>query len=222
MHVFYLHGFASSPDSSKAIFFRDRLAGHGVRLEAPDLNAPDFATLTMTRMVAQVEEALARAASGPVVVIGSSFGGLVAWHVAARAERSRRPLSQLVLLAPAFELGSRHGWNLSDDELAAWRQTGWREVFHYAEGRPRRVHFALYEDTLAYRPDGVTVSAPGLVFQGTGDGVVDPGGVARFVKAHDNLQLRLLDDDHQLKGSLEAIWAECKAFLGLGPTTGAR
>jgi len=217
VHAFYLHGFASSPDSSKAVFLRDKFAGYGVPLVAPDLNAPDFGTLTMSRMVGQVEDAISRVASGAIVVVGSSFGGLVAWHVAARAERNRRPLSKLVLLAPAFELGSRQGWNLSDDEVAAWQRTGWREVFHYAEDRPRRVHYALFEDTLAYRPDPLAVGTPGLVFQGSGDTVVDPGGVARFVAAHENLRLRLLDDDHQLKGSLEVIWAECEAFLGLAP-----
>ena len=49
---------------------------------------------------------------GPVTLIGSSLGGFVAWHVAARqaeaegAEgRATHPVERLVLLAPAFDFG---------------------------------------------------------------------------------------------------------------------
>ena len=31
-HIFYLHGFASSPASSKATFFSERFAAHGLRI----------------------------------------------------------------------------------------------------------------------------------------------------------------------------------------------
>ena len=55
MHVFYLHGFASSPGSAKAMFFAERLARAGVRMDCPDLNLPDFSTLTVSRMLQQVE-----------------------------------------------------------------------------------------------------------------------------------------------------------------------
>ena len=59
MHVVYLHGFASSPQSSKATFFAGRLAERGIRMECPDLNDPDFSTLTVSRMLRQLETRLA-------------------------------------------------------------------------------------------------------------------------------------------------------------------
>jgi len=46
----YLHGFASGPGSTKAQFFRARIAEHGIALEIPDL-APDFAHMTVTGML---------------------------------------------------------------------------------------------------------------------------------------------------------------------------
>jgi predicted esterase YcpF (UPF0227 family) len=46
MRVLYLHGFASSPRSTKAEYFGDRLRPYGVELECPDFNLPDFSTLT--------------------------------------------------------------------------------------------------------------------------------------------------------------------------------
>ena len=51
----YLHGFVSSPQSTKATFLADKLAAHQLALNCPDLNLPDFSTLTVTRMIRQVE-----------------------------------------------------------------------------------------------------------------------------------------------------------------------
>jgi len=101
MRVFYLHGFASSARSSKAAFFEAKLAGRGVVLERPDLNEPDFSTLTISRMVAQVAAALDQG-EGPAAIIGSSLGGFVAVQAALQ-----RPamIDRLVLLAPALDFG---------------------------------------------------------------------------------------------------------------------
>ena len=57
MHVFYLHGFASSPASTKAARFAERLRARGLTVHCPDLNEPDFSTLTVTRMLEQVDRA---------------------------------------------------------------------------------------------------------------------------------------------------------------------
>jgi hypothetical protein len=54
-HMFYLHGFASSARSTKAGYLAERLQPFGMPLHCPDFNLPDFTTLTMTRMLAQLE-----------------------------------------------------------------------------------------------------------------------------------------------------------------------
>src|SRR5262249_22881437 len=84
MHLFYLHGFASGARSSKATFFRERLARVGIALHTPDFNEPDFATLTAPRMLTHRDAAMAALPPGPVAWIGSSLGSFVAWHAAAR------------------------------------------------------------------------------------------------------------------------------------------
>ena len=61
MLVLYLHGFASSARSSKATFFARKFRDAGVELQTPDLNQPDFSTLTITRMVEQVRRVIDRA-----------------------------------------------------------------------------------------------------------------------------------------------------------------
>jgi len=45
--------------------------------------------------------------------------------------------------------------------------------------------------------------------------VVDPVMVQRFAAARPAMALRMVDDDHQLGASLELMWREIAAFLGL-------
>jgi pimeloyl-ACP methyl ester carboxylesterase len=215
MHVFYLHGFASSAGSSKGRFFAERLVRHGLVLERPDFNGPDFATLTVSRMIRQAEAAIASLPRGPVAVIGSSLGGLVAWHLASRAEARGEPLGRLVLLAPAFDFGQRDLRHETDDGLRHWRERGWWECDHHAYGERLRVHYDLYEDAGRLIASEVRVSVPTLVFQGRRDEVVDPAMVERFVAGRPNVTLHLVDDDHQLLKSLGILWAETEQFLGL-------
>lgn len=216
-HVFYLHGLASSPRSSKARYLAGRLGARGLTLHCPDLNEPDFATLTTTRMLRQVAERLRRLPPAPAVLIGSSLGAFVALHLAERAakEAPAHPVEKLVLLAPAVDFGTAGMPALGAAGLARWRRDGWLEMQHHAYGEPRRVHYALYDDAGGYDSFAARTSVPTLVCHGRRDEVVDPAMVQRFAAGRPHVRLVMLDDDHQLGGSLERLWAETAAFLGL-------
>ena len=69
----YLHGFASSPESTKARYFAERLATHDVALITPDFNEPDFTTLTMSRMLEQLEHEI-DSVGGRATLIGPIVG----------------------------------------------------------------------------------------------------------------------------------------------------
>ena len=214
--VFYLHGLASSPDSSKARFLAANLEGHGLHLDVPDLNAPDFATLTTTRMIEQVA-ALIRPDQA-TVLIGSSLGAFVALHLAERLEGRElpSPIARMVLLAPAFDFGAAGMGTLGAEGLERWKQEGWLDMPHYAFGDTRRVHYELYADGGRYDSFGVRTTVPTLILQGRRDGVVDPSMVERFAATRSHVQLVMLDDDHQLGNSLDRLWSEVERFLGLG------
>jgi predicted esterase YcpF (UPF0227 family) len=67
--ILYLHGFASSPASTKAAYFTTRLEAHGVHVRCPDFNEPAFATLTMTPMLEQLQ-AILESTAEPVALMG--------------------------------------------------------------------------------------------------------------------------------------------------------
>jgi hypothetical protein len=215
MRVFYLHGFASSARSSKATFLRAKLAERGLALEAPDLNEPDFSTLTVTRMVDQVGEAIDAAdnADRPVALIGSSLGAFVAVQVALR--RAPR-VARLVLLAPALDFGGNRMRDLEAGGIEQWKASNKLDVFHYGYGRIVPVHYELYADARRYDAYDAALTIPVQVFQGRRDTAVDPDTVERWSAARPYVDLHLLEDDHQLLGSLDYIWREMETFLGLG------
>jgi uncharacterized protein len=224
--VFYLHGFASSAKSTKAAYLGERLRRQGVTLHCPDFNQPDFATLTLTRMLEQLDRAMAEAATvvaGPAMLIGSSLGGTLA--ILAAAAFGRR-VDRLMLLAPAVMLnsvgsgfsrigppkGGPHEW-FAPERIDEWRRLGRLPFFHYADNAERMLDFAFYEDTFRYNPFDATFSQPTRIVQGTRDTSVDAQTVEAFARERPNVTLSLVDDDHSLTKSLPVIWDGLSAFL---------
>ena len=216
MVVVYLHGFASSPESSKAKFFGEKFAQHGIKFICPDLNRPAFCDLTVTRMLEQLEKQISALAPSEVVLIGSSLGGFVAVEATARnTNDARHPVTRLVLLAPAVELEWDRWSEVGPGGVERWRTSGDVEVFHYALNRSERLRFGFYEDAAKYRPAARRLDTPMLIFQGRQDESVSPAIVERFARSQPNATLHLLEDGHQLKNSLEFMWAETAKFLSL-------
>ncbi len=56
---------------------------------------------------------------------------------------------------------------------------------------------------------------PALLFQGRHDEAVDPVTVGEFARVRPNVELTVLDDDHQLTDSLPLMWQRIAPFLGL-------
>ena len=206
MPVIYLHGFASSPDSGKASYLGARYRAEGIEFHAPDLNLPDFSTLTVTRMLGQTR-ALLEAAAAPVTLIGSSLGGFVAVHAAATWPDR---VARLVLMAPALEFSDEGLSGPGGADVNDWRRDGSLVVFHHAYGRMLPIHYELYADARRYDAASLTLPMPVVVFQGRGDTAVDPASVERWARGRANVTLHMLDDDHQLRASMSYIWGELK------------
>jgi hypothetical protein len=209
MHL-YLHGFASGPSSFKARSLKARFAGAGVALETPDLTpgTDGFERSTPLTMLG-VAEALLGRQSGPHVVIGSSLGGYLSAVAASRDPSVER----LVLLAPAFRLFARWSARLTPAELAGWRARG-LETKHHVTNTLRRLGWAFHEDA-ATLPEYPAVSVPTLVLAGLRDEVVPIEDVRAWVTRTPTARLVELDDGHELVASIDRIWDEARAFLGV-------
>ena len=207
----YLHGFASSPRSTKAVFFSERLTRLGHAVDVPDLEEGDFEGLTITRQLAVVRRQIARA-PGELDVIGSSMGGYLALLTAAEEPRVRR----LVLMAPAIDIRTAWQVRYGAEKLASWKAKGAAPTLHHAYGEERLIGYGLYEDLGRYDP-APPARVPTLTFMGRRDDTVAPAAVERWASQNPNVRLRWLDSGHELVDQLETMWNDTAAFCKFPP-----
>lgn len=207
MDYIYLHGFASSPNSAKARYFRSSFAELAIDLKTPDLNAGNFTQLTITRQIEQVKAEFP-ASSTPITLIGSSLGGLTAALLAEQCLQVQR----LVLLAPAFDFLSHWLPQLGAAKLKQWQDEQQLMVYHYAEKRflPLSYNFAIdaayYQDKQLLRP------VPTLILHGCHDEVIPIAASRNYASSRPWVQLIELNSDHAL-ADVMTQWQQIKSFL---------
>jgi hypothetical protein len=162
-------------------------------------------------MLEQLGNALAEQ-DGPATLMGSSLGGTLAVLAAARLPDR---VNRLVLMAPAVMFAKPGHHLLPPDRIRSWRERGVLPFFHYAYGEERPLDVAFYDDSLRYDAFGAAFDQPTLVFQGRRDASVPWETVEAFAAGRPNVDLTLLDDDHQLAASLPVMWQAVSRFLGL-------
>ncbi len=213
-HLIYLHGFASSARSTKATAFAARSADAGWSFDCPDLNLPDFQSLTITRMIDQVSDAVAASPAPRVALVGSSLGALVALEAAVRPQPDSGPrIDALVFLAPALDLAPGLERHLGPVAVAEWQRTGTLETFHFGDQRMRLLDWAFMEDARRYDAMRTVTTLPVLIYQGRDDDVVDVPSVTEWAARQPRAILHLLDDGHQLLANLNLMWTGTHTFL---------
>lgn len=200
MKFIYLHGFASSPRSTKAQDLLDRFSQLGLNLEIPDLNQEDFSHLTLSRQLHQVKALLS--ADEPVTVIGSSFGGLTAAWLAEQCPQIER----LVLLAPAF--GFLHHWlpRIDPVQFSRWQAGEPFLVYHYSEQRQLPLRFDFVTDLEQYSDSQLKRAIPTLILHGTQDDVIPISASRSYAETRPWIRLIELESDHTLTNQMNRIW----------------
>ena len=188
--VIYLHGFRSSPQSSKAVMIGQDLAEQGIAYECPALDiAPNIA---MQQINSTIQEALAQGSA--IRLIGSSLGGFYA-----SAAMERHPARQgfrAALLNPA-------PWPARDlepyvGELPAWHTN---EVLHFRK---------QYIADLKAMEVGLTDAQRYLLVAATGDELLDINEmIARYPGAQHHI---IQGSDHGLSDFADH-WPAIKRFL---------
>lgn len=208
MQYLYLHGFASGPQSAKAKYLRQRFAGLGLDLICPDLNEPEFRSLSLSRQIAQVETLLD---DGPVTLLGSSFGGLTCAWLAQRNPQVQR----LVLLAPAFDFARRYRELIGPEELERWRQQGTRQFHHWQANEPQPLDYGFVTDLDRWDEAQLRRSLPTLILHGHGDEVIPLQSSRTYAAERPWVRLEALDSDHGMGNVVSGIWRRTRQFLDL-------
>ena len=209
--IVYLHGFASSRHSSKAQFFARKFAARGVAMEIPQLDEGRFEELTISGQLGVIERAVG---GQPAILIGSSLGGYLS---ALYASRHGDQIEKLVLLAPAFQFPRRWRERYSDQDWERWKREGSAPVFHYGDGRERRLGYQFMEDAAQYE-DEPEFPQPALILHGVRDSIV-PAEISRVYAARrPNTRLVLFESGHELTDVLEPMWLEILNFLSVPET----
>jgi pimeloyl-ACP methyl ester carboxylesterase len=203
--ILYLHGFASSPQSKKAQYFRERFAGQGLEMKIPDLSPDGLESLTITGQL-RILEAAAR--GEPVSLIGSSMGG----YLAALYASLHPEVETVVLMAPAFHFAERWLARIGPEQAARWKSDGYLEMPDYRTGGLARVGYGLIADGATY-PPAPAFPQPALLFQGVRDDVVDYRGSIAYAAANPNVRLQLFDAGHELTEVVEEMWRPMMRFF---------
>ena len=207
MHQFiYLHGFASSPNSKKAKYLRDRFAEQDINLQVPDLNQGDFSTLTITRQVEQIVSEFSQ--DKEVTLIGSSLGGLTAAYIA----RNNSQVKRLVILAPAFNFLSHWLEKFSKEKINCWKKENYTFVYHYGEEKELPLHYEFITDASKYQNIELQRQVPILILHGKNDEVIPIQASHDFALQHPWVKLIELDSDHSLSNAMSKIWQEIRLF----------
>jgi pimeloyl-ACP methyl ester carboxylesterase len=206
MHVVYLHGFASSPQSSKAQFFKSKFAERGISIDIPELDGGSFERLTISGMLKIVGE---RVAGRSCVLMGSSLGGFTA---ALYAARHPREVERMVLLAPALQFSKRWNARFGAEDLGEWKRDGSKSFYHYGRKREERLGYDFVEDAKQFEGEP-EFPQPALILHGTQDEVVPVEGSRDYAASHSRVILKEFASGHELTDVTEELWREVSAFL---------
>jgi len=208
--IIYLHGFASGPGGYKARYFKDHLNALGFDVHIPDLNGPDFFHMTLTSQIDILRKTRDALPEGPVILMGSSMGCVVAGHYAL----GHPPVDRMVLMAPAFGFVDRWLAEMGDKGWRRWQEEGKKAVFHFAYQEERFLGPQIVEDYRKYDPSDLDrLDMPIFIVHGRYDDIVPCSGSRRFAEGKSNVQLTLVEDDHHLIKKLDQFTAGITAFL---------
>lgn len=212
--IIFIHGFASSANSAKAAFLRERFATMpGAGLHAPDFNpsAMDFEFLTVTGTINRLRQFILDRGLEDVGLIGSSLGGLVALHYA----RFFGGVNRLLLLAPVL---SYRALPIGEESLRQWQHDGATEVFHYGHDERLPLRYDFHLDGLRYG-DEIPPPAEVRIVHGSRDETIPVVLSRAYASRNDSATLREVDSDHSLHDRFGEIWEEVVSFLLRGTGT---
>ncbi|MFW9992544.1 MAG: YqiA/YcfP family alpha/beta fold hydrolase [Candidatus Odinarchaeota archaeon] len=170
----YLHGLLSSSKSTKGILLKKHLASRG-DVYTPDFypERKDFEGMTVTSLLERVAAWIGEA-NNPVVLLGSSFGGLMATRYLQLKRKNSERVKLLILLAPALEF-----YHLLKERIVStsawkeWQDCGYQLVQHPAwTGETKWSWDFVLDLKKNHSPMDDPVTVPTLLVHGEDDEVI--------------------------------------------------
>jgi hypothetical protein len=209
IEVFYLHGFASSPESEKAKYFKNRFQILGIDLIIPDLNVPSFEEINFQAIVDFMNNTINASLTKNLILIGSSLGALVALAI---AEKNRN-VQKLVLLAPAVHFQDRLPEIIGEENFKKWRIEGSIPIYHHQLKKEVPVHFEFIESLKEFDITRLNINIPVQIFHGAFDEIIPFEKVEIFAKSLPKCEFHLLETNHQMLNKLDWMWRDIYRFL---------
>ncbi len=209
--ILFLHGFASSDQARKANYLREKMeetgAGNGFYAINFNPTPTDFEWMTPTGMIDRLRQYVLDHELGPLSLIGSSLGGLVAVNYAHRYG----DVDTMLLLAPLLRWTAI--WD-SEEVMSRWEEEGSMPVSHYAlPGRPR-LRFDFQVDGRRYG-EWVPPAAPTVIIHSRDDGIVPVAGSREYAEQYPD-RVRLLElraAGHDMNDHLPTIWEQVRSLI---------
>jgi len=170
----FLHGFYSSPLSSKIQFLKKEIIESDIgsqigKIIAVDLypNPSDFEKMTVSSLLLRIDKQI-KPLSNPIVLIGSSHGGLLARNY---VDQYPKRVKGAVLFAPALKFYDTLKITHSD-EWNEWRDHGHITVFHGAYQKDVKWSWEYIKDLIQYSNKQSRLQIPILLIHGKKDSVI--------------------------------------------------
>ncbi|AUR51511.1 YqiA/YcfP family alpha/beta fold hydrolase [Aquella oligotrophica] len=207
MKYIYLHGFASSPQSYKAQFFKSKFDLIGSELLIPDLNLGDFTNLKVSSQLLYLKELISN--DTDYCLIGSSLGGLLALILA----EEHIQVKKLILLAPAIEIKNVWDKELGVDNIKKWQKQGVYNIFHSGAKCEVPLKYDFIHDMQNIKDRDFKRGLPVLLIHGKYDKTI-PVEVSHVYQRQNQLaKLVVLNCEHGMEDKIEEIWIAANSFI---------
>lgn len=217
MHIVYLYGFASGPQSNKAQFFKRKFAELDISFDIYDYipNKDSFKNMKLSVLIKNLHLYIGRNYFGEenLILFSSSFGGLIStWYTHLHPDK----IKKMILMAPALGFSAQRIVKLLEIHPNTWKEQGYVPVFHYRYNQEIPLAYSFYNDLIANPPpeiEKLRINVPTLILHGRLDNIVPLSWSKQFIQINPESILQILNGDHQLLDQKDVIWTFVESFL---------
>jgi pimeloyl-ACP methyl ester carboxylesterase len=154
-----------------------------------------------------------------IILIGSSFVGLVATRYCQLQKNERKKITKIILIAPALNYMEILKKSIPKKEWDDWKKKGYREIDHISWKEKTKLSWNFIDDLMNnHDPMDEIVCIPTLIIHGGKDGVIPLKYIRNFIHERrtesDNLVLNVIDNaDHQFLTTYDILLNELLKFI---------